>query len=85
MSRINIDQARELWQSAINAKHWRGSVLERVMFDWPLGKKTNYPPDPPAFPQIADHQQTVDESEYRNCSIALRGCVVASNQNASTA
>ena len=65
MSRINIDQARELWQSAINAKDWRGRVLERVMFDWPHGKKTNYHPDPPAFPQIADHLKTVDEDEYR--------------------
>ena len=65
MSRINIEQARELWQSAINAKDWRGRVLERVMFDWPHGKKTNYHPDPPAFPQIADHLKTVDEDEYR--------------------
>lgn len=65
MSRMNIDQARELWQSAINAKHWHGRVLERVMFDWPLGKKTNYHPDPPAFRHIADHLQTVDEQEYR--------------------
>ena len=65
MSRLNIGQARKLWQSAIDAKHWRGRVLERVMFDWTRGKKTSYHPDPPAFLHIANHGQTVDEKEYR--------------------
>jgi hypothetical protein len=65
MSRLNIAEARELWRNAINAKHWQGSVLERVMFDWTRGKKSNYHPDPPAFRHIADHLQTVDEQEYR--------------------
>jgi Endonuclease NucS C-terminal domain len=54
-----------MWRNAIAEKGWQGSTLEKVMFDWPLGKSTRYHPNPPAFDSIADEQKTVDEEDYR--------------------
>lgn len=63
MPRLTLSEARNLWQNAIPEK-WQNSKLEKVMFDWPIGKRTIYHSNPPAFYSIADELQTVDEQQY---------------------
>jgi hypothetical protein len=64
MPRLDIVTAREMWGKVIGQKKWQGSVLEKVMFDWPKGEPTRYHDAAPAFYSIADESDTVDEQEY---------------------
>ncbi len=71
MSRRDQAWARTLWAAMIAEHRWSGRTFERVMFDWPDGKKTRYHQSPPAFFAIADEQGTVDEREYLDLQSAL--------------
>jgi hypothetical protein len=71
MARKSESWARDLWGAAMAEHDWRGSVLEKVMFDWPSGKRSLYHPKPPAFLFIADQHGTVEEREYLDLQNAL--------------
>jgi hypothetical protein len=62
--RLHRSEAQRLWDDAIRERGWEARLIVSVMFDWPIGHKTKYHCNPPAFNSIADKNDTVDEQEY---------------------
>ncbi len=93
MARLKETDCRQRWDNAIRARGWHKRKLRLVMFDYLPDRdgRTLYDPAP-AWPTIADENNTADEADYTRMERTLiaqgepyskRGAVAHSGQDSS--
>ncbi len=72
MARLTEEDCRQRWDEALRARGWEKSKLRLAMFDYRPAEHgpTLYRPVP-AWPTIADHNNTADEAEYARIERSL--------------